>query len=204
MRKGIVLTFLLLLTPVALILGVFFLLNNKRETPNLTQKTLPSPEIDTSNLRTYTNQKYSFSVQYPADLEVKEFHIAQNNSDTVNITKYEESGKCINIHVDPIDIGQSDLKEWLTQNTSGYGMPAPGVTLPPPTIYPYVNIYQKSVSGYWEEQGAEVLSKTVYIQNKNNTLEFSLSGCAAGDSYKYYPEAQETFEKVISTFKFTN
>ncbi len=71
MKKGIVLPFLLILASVAFILSAFFLLGDKPKTSDQQsiQQASPSPEIDTTNWKTYENKEFGISFKHPKDWE---------------------------------------------------------------------------------------------------------------------------------------
>ena len=163
-------------------------------------KTSPTPTSDlTTDWKTYTNSKYNFSVDYPTSLKLQIF--PTSTYDTFSFISNDISKNGVNIHIDPVSLNASeDLKSWLLKNTYGSTGPVPRTTLPPPTIYPYVNAIDSSITGFWEESGSEVLSKHIYLKKKNVIFEFSVHGLQAGDNYKDNPKAQVILERMISSF----
>lgn len=88
MKKGIVLPFIIILASIALIISAFFILDNKPKSTsqNPTESASPSPKIDTTNWKMYTNSNFGYSLTYPNDWYVIE--PGNDGTKSINIKNY--------------------------------------------------------------------------------------------------------------------
>jgi len=155
--------------------------------------------IDTSTWKTYNGNE--FTVKYPTNLKTQEINGTENYTSFTDSSEMTNNSTCTNIQVARYVKNTEEMKNWLKSNLL---LTQSGTSIVIPREYfPYTNNLNSTINGFWVESGSEVINKNIFVQQQNKYIEFSISGCAAGDSYKDHPEALRIVENMIQTFKFT-
>lgn len=183
MKKGIVLSFIIILASVALIIGAFFVLNNKPKSTNqiTTQTASPSPvnesvyteAVDTSNWKTYTNTDLGFSVKHPSDYKIDE------TSGSVVLYKGEKLKTPPNSPIDPYPIETSI--SILDRGSSCGDCTA-------------FKLQETKIASYRAQKVLDITHfNDIYVYNNTNTRVFRVG----------YGSDSELYQ-ILSTFKFTD
>lgn len=203
--KGIVIGFIVCLVCVAS-LGFFsqIIPNNSStipvtelpratSTPVYVQPTkLPNQIATKKGWKVYSDD-YTFSLEYPSDLKLDDKMYKAYG--TVVLDKYTSN----NIHDDfylsinshSVNDENMSLKQFIDEEL-------PGKISKNMTSYKNGNLESYVYVGGYESQ-----SKTIYLKNKHDIIEFGLANAeGAGTSYKDNPNAEKLLDEILSTLKF--
>ncbi len=158
----------------------------------------PTPVDDTANWKMYVNKKYNFSLNYPSNLQIEEkqfpgfyerilFTTAFNDPNYINIGVFIHNNS-----------SNTDLKKWI-DNYVIQNLPNGKIGS---IVRGNIASYNFSdVTGYTFIGGKESENKYVFFKKENAIFEFRLTGSGTGGSYS--KRAEQVFDQILSTFKFT-
>ncbi|HOX10956.1 MAG TPA: hypothetical protein P5323_02225 [Candidatus Moranbacteria bacterium] len=190
-KKNNIVLIVIIVAIVAITAGVIgFLLAKKTQAPAtapavtqpVTQTPLAQPADENADWKTYTNTKYGFEFKYPADLITKE-----DLSGTVFGVSFSDKNGMKN---DQIALNQYKASELPSINSLIQQIKKDGLALSEPSEY-----LVSGIKGLQIIENAPVPQYKVFIEKDSFTYIFSI----ANES----PRLSE-FNKILSTFKFTN
>lgn len=210
MQKGQ--TGILILAGIVLLLavagGIFFLGRvTAPQIPVATFSPQPSPlstetsvkeDDETTNWKTYTNDKYKFTLQYPPNLVISEQGVIRltNEASMPKVIPDKYINILIFVHTsDP----QISFREWIEKDTTRN---KPDGTTGSIVVGAIENYRSGDLQGFTYHGGAEVDIKHVLFKKEDQIFDFTLDCYETGCGYKDSPTAESTFDQILSTFKF--
>ena len=191
--------------------GIYFYFNQSRSTkPVATQpQTVPSSPTTspapagaggTANWKTYTNAEYKYSINYPANLQIKENNFASYKSTAFSSEYKPPFSNYFNFAIIVQTVKtDSDLKSWINDYVIQELPNGKKGSIVSGNIMPYKN---DNLVGYYFVGGKESVNKYIFFKNKEFIFEVALSGSGTGGSYTENPNAEQLLDQILSTFKF--
>ena len=202
--------FLIITSIIILIISGGYFLGNyqNRSQNNSPMPTLaPKPTAKTSdsiaNWKTYTNKEYKFSLKYPENLKIKEKNLLANNIIAFGMEKAQPFSNYFgfSIEVHKVEIS-TNLKAWLKNyviEKQLFGAKSSSIVAS--ALHPYKN---NELEGFTFNGGVE------YINNKDFTINGYVFAKKDNFIYEFIcinpqeKNAEELFNQILSTFKFTD
>lgn len=158
----------------------------------------PSPTPDpTSNWKTYTNNKYNYSIKYPVD-SYKLFNTTTDTFISVNDTGMENSFQDVlpfEIKVFPMDNTMLSINNDLFVRLGGYSMDFLNGITPQSYVLDGVNGYVI----YGINAGVSGIERQIIVIKNNFVYDIQSNNSYARDEVRY----KKLFDQILSTFKFT-
>lgn len=195
LKKGIVLPFLLLLASVVLIIGAFFVLDNKPKTTNQKPTQTASPANETTNWKTFISDRVSF--KYPPNLFVVTGNLNEDEAsysfgivDDRSID-YRLAGFSIDASLKNNPYYSDYNKTLLTLKQGLIGMQTRK------TQNGGIEIFGQ-IDPNWQGQGAG-------IHVRNTVFKYGNGAVVVNSPQEYAKYIDDTlYDKIVNTFQFTN
>lgn len=160
-------------------------------------KSSPTPD-ETANWKTYTNQKFLFSLSYPENIFKFFERQIENETDLFlrlsNLNDERESEIRMYVQVSQNNNTMEDyLNKELNKSSDKQAFTINGIS--------GFSYYHNPVGSSGLPEVPTVFSYNFFIKNKNNLYQISLT---TEKGEEYLKEKKALFNQILSTFKFTN
>lgn len=161
----------------------------------------PSPKDETANWKTYTSNKYSFSLKYPPTWQLEEHDEESIGTPAITIgnsCNFESGETCANLFIDFSNDGKKEFEQLKVLRLSD-----PAHVNPRQTIIDGVDAFTTDYTNK-KSDGSYLGINANFLFVKNNTFLLIDYGESNRNYNKTNPEwkYKNTFDQILSTFKF--